>query len=68
MVAAARETYALVVSTKWGRVASASFCRTDRLTGIITDSDAPEEMVAALQELGVRVIQVAAGPTAGPTA
>ncbi len=68
MVAAARETYALVDSTKWGRVASASFCRTDRLTGIITDSDAPEEMVAALQELGVRVIQVAAGPTAGPAA
>jgi len=58
MVAAARETYALVDHTKWGRMASATFCRADRLTGIITDTDAPADMVEALTGLGVRVIQV----------
>ena len=58
MVAAARETYALVDHTKWGRMASATFCRADRLTGIITDTDAPADMVETLTGLGVRVIQV----------
>ncbi len=46
MVAAAREVYAVVDHTKWGRVASATFCRTDRLTGVITDDEAPAAMVA----------------------
>ncbi len=41
MVAAAREVYAVVDHTKWGRVASATFCRTDRLTGVFTDDEAP---------------------------
>ncbi len=58
MVAAAREVYALVDHTKWGRVASATFCRTDRLTGILTDGDAPADMVAELRAAGVQVIQV----------
>ena len=38
MVAAAREVYAVVDHTKWGRVASATFCRTDSLTGVFTDA------------------------------
>jgi DeoR/GlpR family transcriptional regulator of sugar metabolism len=58
MVAAARETWALVDHSKWGRVASATFCRVDRLAGILTDDHAPAEMVAGVRELGVRVIQV----------
>jgi DeoR/GlpR family transcriptional regulator of sugar metabolism len=58
MVTAAREVYAVVDHTKWGRVASASFCRTDRLTGVITDDEAPAEMVAAVRALGVDVEQV----------
>ena len=33
MVAAAREVYALVDNSKWGRVASATFCRPEELTG-----------------------------------
>ena len=41
MVAAAHEIYALVDHTKWGRVASASFCRLDRITAVITDDEAP---------------------------
>jgi DeoR/GlpR family transcriptional regulator of sugar metabolism len=56
MVAAAREVHALVDHTKWGRVASATFCRTDQLTGIYTDSRAPEETVAALRGMGIEVV------------
>lgn len=60
MVAAARETYALVDHTKFGRTASATFCRTDRLTGILTDEQAPVEMIEALRALGVEVVLVPA--------
>ncbi|HSW41162.1 MAG TPA: DeoR/GlpR family DNA-binding transcription regulator [Patescibacteria group bacterium] len=63
MVAAAREVYAVVDHTKWGRVASATFCRTDRLTGVFTDDEAPAAMVAALRDAGVDVRE--AGPIAG---
>jgi DeoR family fructose operon transcriptional repressor len=61
MVAAAREVYALVDHTKFGRTASATFCRTDRLTGILTDERAPADMVAALRAMGVRVELVTGG-------
>ncbi len=66
MVTAAREVYAVVDHTKWGRVASASFCRTDHLAGVITDVDAPADMVAAVRALGVEVEEV--GEPAGATA
>ena len=58
MVAAARDVYALVDHTKWGRIASATFCRTDRLTGVFTDSVAPAAMVADLRALGTEVVEV----------
>ncbi len=61
MVGAAREVYALVDHTKWGRVASATFCRADRLDGILTDEAAPPDMVAAIRALGVRVTLVPPG-------
>lgn len=60
MVAAAREVYALVDHTKWGRVASATFCRTDRLQGIISDTAAPPAIVASVRAAGVEVELVAA--------
>jgi DeoR/GlpR family transcriptional regulator of sugar metabolism len=59
MITAAREVYALVDHTKWNRTASATFCRTDQLTGIITDEQAPADMVGALRAMGVLVTQVA---------
>ena len=67
MVLAAREVYAVVDHTKWGRIAAATFCRTDRLTGVFTDDEAPVEMVAALRDAGVevRVAAPAAAPGAG---
>ena len=70
MVAAAREVYAVVDHTKWGRVASATICRIDRLTGVLTDGQAPAEMVAALRDAGVEVTQIGleAGSPAVPVA
>jgi DeoR/GlpR family transcriptional regulator of sugar metabolism len=58
MVAAAREVFAVVDHTKWERVASATFCRTDRLTGVFTDDEAPANMVAALRDAGVDVREI----------
>ncbi len=58
MVAAAHEVYAVVDHTKWGRIASATFCRTDRLTGVFTDAGAPPAMVSALRALGIDVTEV----------
>ncbi len=58
MVTAAREVYALVDHTKWGRTASATFCRIDRLTAVITDVAAPADMVAEIEQVGVRVVRV----------
>ena len=55
MVAAAREVYALVDNSKWGRVASATFCRLDELTGVLTDAGAPGDMVEGLQGMGIEV-------------
>jgi len=61
MVTAAREVYALVDHTKFGRTASATFCRTDRLDGILTDEAAPSDMVTAIRDLGVTVTLVPPG-------
>src|SRR5450756_317558 len=58
MVAAAREVYAVVDHTKWGRVALATFCRTDRLTGVFTDGEAPATMVATLRDMGIQVTEL----------
>jgi DeoR/GlpR family transcriptional regulator of sugar metabolism len=55
MVAAAREVYAIVDHTKWGRVAAATFCRVDRLRGVITDDAAPADVTARLGRMGVTV-------------
>jgi DeoR/GlpR family transcriptional regulator of sugar metabolism len=69
MVNAAREVYAVVDHTKWGRLALATFCRTDRLAGVFTDGGAPAEMVAALRGAGIPVIeagQPGAADGAGP--
>lgn len=58
MVNAAHDVYAVVDHTKWGRIASSTFCRTERLTGVFTDGQAPQEMVGALRDMGAEVIEV----------
>jgi len=56
MVAAAREVYALIDNSKWGRVASATFCPAEGLAGVFTDAQAPREMIGALADKGIEVI------------
>jgi DeoR/GlpR family transcriptional regulator of sugar metabolism len=55
MVGAAREIYAMVDHSKWGRVASATFCEATDLRHVFTDQSAPEAMIAELQGKGVEV-------------
>ena len=59
MVDAAHDVYAVVDHTKWGRIASSTFCRTDRLRGVFTDDEAPPDMVATLRDMGTEVVEVA---------
>jgi DeoR/GlpR family transcriptional regulator of sugar metabolism len=56
MVGAVREVYALIDNSKWGRVASATFCGTEELAGVFTDAAAPREMVATLERRGIEVM------------
>lgn len=58
MIGTAREVHAIVDHTKWGRVAAAAICRTERLAGVFTDAAAPADMVAGLRAAGVDVTQV----------
>jgi DeoR/GlpR family transcriptional regulator of sugar metabolism len=51
-----RRVIAIVDSSKWGRVGFASFASIDQVDCIITDEDAPPDLVAALREAGVEVI------------
>ncbi len=57
MVAAAREVYAIIDHSKWGRVASATFCETEGLTQVFTDAAAPAAMVDPLRGMGIEVTQ-----------
>jgi DeoR family transcriptional regulator of aga operon len=58
VVALCREVVALIDATKWGRVGPASFARLEDLHVIITDAQAPVELVEQARVLGTRVMQV----------
>ncbi len=60
VVAVAREVIAIVDRTKWGRVAFATFCPTDRISAVVTDGEAPVDMVRDLRALGIEVHAVGA--------
>jgi DeoR family transcriptional regulator of aga operon/DeoR family fructose operon transcriptional repressor len=55
MVAAASEVVAIIDHTKWGRASSATFCRTNRIRTVLTDLEAPPEIVGAVRGLGIDV-------------
>ena len=55
MAEAASEVIGIVDSSKWGRAAFATFCRTEDLTAVVTDDGAPAETVAVLRSRGVEV-------------
>lgn len=59
MATSAREVIAIVDSSKWGRAAFATFCRTEDLTAVISDELAPDAMAGALRARGVAVHLVA---------
>jgi DeoR family transcriptional regulator of aga operon len=58
VVALCRQVVALIDATKWGRVGPASFARPEDLNMIITDAQAPIELVEQARSLGTRVLQV----------
>ena len=73
MVGPAREVFAIIDHTKWGRASFATFCRTERITCVISDAGAPPDMVAELRASGIDVRLVVGqsqgdGRTADPSA
>jgi DeoR/GlpR family transcriptional regulator of sugar metabolism len=57
MVAGAREVTGIVDHTKWGRAALATFCRTDRISRLITDAPAPAELRLAATRAGLDLVE-----------
>ena len=53
-----RQVVAVVDATKWGRVGPASFAAVNELNVIVTDQDAPPDVVEAVRALGPRILQV----------
>jgi len=58
MVDICRQVIAVLDATKWGQVGLASFATLSQIDTIITDCDAPAELVAQVRAAGVDVIQV----------
>lgn len=56
LVARAKQVVAIVDNSKWGRVGFASFASIDQVNCVITDEDAPPDIVAALRDADVHVI------------
>jgi DeoR family transcriptional regulator, fructose operon transcriptional repressor len=52
----ATQTYVLADSSKLGRVALAAVCRLDEVTAVITDDDAPPDLVRLFEREGVTVL------------
>jgi len=55
MVGGAHEVIAIVDHTKWQRAAFATFCRTEELTTVLSDREAPRAMVEELEARGIGV-------------
>lgn len=58
MAGMCRQVFAVLDATKWGRVGLASFAPLSQIDTIITDCDAPAELVRQVRSAGVEVIQV----------
>jgi DeoR/GlpR family transcriptional regulator of sugar metabolism len=55
MIGAALQVVAVIDHTKWGRVALSTFCPIDQVDLIITDTRAPDAMVAQVRARGIEV-------------
>ena len=64
MVAACEHVIGLFDATKWRRSALLSFVPAERVDAIVTDADAPAELVESWRARGVAVHQAAAAPAA----
>src|SRR6476620_78748 len=62
MADACEQVYGIFDGTKWHRSALRSFVPSNELAGVITDSSAPADEVAAWRAEGVEVIAVDPGP------
>ena len=58
VVGACRKVIAVIDATKWGRVGPASFARPQDLHSIITDQQAPADLVRQARDSGIQVVQV----------
>jgi len=58
LVAMCREVIAVVDSTKWGRFGLASFAAPEVITCVITDVQAPADLVEQMRALGIQVTLV----------
>ena len=58
LVGLCRQVVAVLDATKWGRVGLASFASLEQIDTIITDRDAPADLVAQVQTAGVDVLRV----------
>jgi len=58
LVAKCRQVMAVLDATKWGRVGVASFAELSTIHCVLTDKEAPAEMVQQVQALGVQVVLV----------
>jgi DeoR/GlpR family transcriptional regulator of sugar metabolism len=62
MADACEQVYGIMDGTKWHRSGLLSFVPTKKLTGIVTDSSAPAEDVAAWRAAGIDVVAVEPDP------
>ncbi len=58
IVEMAKEVIAVIDLSKWQQVAFATFCPLKRITTIITDMQAPQEMVEQVRAAGIEVLLV----------
>jgi DeoR/GlpR family transcriptional regulator of sugar metabolism len=62
MAEACEQVFGIIDGTKWHRSALLAFVGVEELTGIVTDSSAPQEEVAAWRAAGVDVVAVEPEP------
>jgi DeoR family transcriptional regulator of aga operon/DeoR family fructose operon transcriptional repressor len=58
MIAAAREVVAIIDHTKWGKTAFATFCPTEGIGRVVTDEQAPRDLIKQLESMDIRTLQV----------
>lgn len=58
LVEMCRQTIAVLDATKWGRVGLASFARPEQLRTVITNADAPADLVESVRAAGIEVVLV----------